>query len=124
MKKNVYKILVKTIYGDCFNKKYRILNAVPNTEYDDWDVIEAITLIKGYNNFFGEDVAKGLYELKSMNLIKRIQFGRESSPVIYFCLVNDNKKNRMIVEGMLKELKADEIMNDKWNKDKVRAWWD
>ena len=122
-----YQELVRSIYGDCFNRNCRILTAVPDFisgKVPITKTIEAIRDLTSYNNFEGKAVAIALENLLKENQIKSISFGRESSPVLYLNLqVNADK---YYVMEALRELRPDELdeVEKHFQTITIRAWWD
>ena len=99
-----------------------------------------IQLVKSYNEFEGEKVAKALAAFEGR--VSGVEFGREGSPVIYVELpywthqreeakptgtgirISDEENEKLIEElrkAFVGNLKADEFSV---NRRRVRIWWD
>jgi len=141
-REKMFKHQVKTMYG--FEDMGGMLNARTNSTSDIPSIAEAIRLIEGYNDFYGEDVANKLHELHERGVIMGVSFGREGSPVMYVEIpywtnqvsnyddgdtknirrLTEKERNEMknIVKNSGSELKADEIFED--TDMSIRLWWD
>jgi len=111
--------LVKLGYGDLFDLSVRSLDFRTGHLGQD-DAASAIRIVDSYNEFVGEDVATAVENLFADGHTRRVQFGREGSPVLYLSLTDDGDSEE-VMEAM-SELKADEI--DAQPGDVIRAWWD
>jgi hypothetical protein len=127
-------IAVKTGYGDCFNKNYRVLNFKTIPCQAD-KAKELVKLIDDYNNFNGEKVAEIVEKIGGVkvegSLEAEFEFGREYSPVLYIHLWDFTPSMIEWVKSLLESVEADEIhvvpISTRAKRNgftKIRAWWD
>ncbi len=87
--KNGTELIIKTIYGDCFNLPHscRSLHAKIERGTEDGieEILETIENIQ-YNLFDGERVAQVMRRLIDDGVIGSVAFGREFSPALYIGL--------------------------------------
>jgi len=99
-------------------------------------ILEIVKLVKLYNEFNGEKVAKAIEKINEVwnnSYQLGYSFGREGSCVLYIHLpywkteiekYTEEERQERIDKSLsiLKEVKPDEL----WNTDKstIRAWWD
>ena len=117
--KNLYEAGVKLIYGEEFGIPFRHLSTLVETDKHFNELIDAISLIKSYNEFEGEKVSSFLKRYK--DAIDYIAFGREGSPLLLLHIRKGFDKEKLLEEAK-EELIPDEINIDKENY--VRLWWD
>jgi lysyl-tRNA synthetase class I len=118
--KNLYEVAVKLIYGEEFGIPFRHLSTLVETDRHFDELIEAISLVKSYNEFEGEKVSSFLKRYK--NAIDYIAFGREGSPLLLIHVRKGFEDKEKLLEEAKEELVPDEINIDKENY--VRLWWD
>ena len=141
--RNTYEFLVKLIYGEDHSMPVRLLD----TQAEAYgqrvpELIEAVRLVRSYNNFRGTEVADALKDLHERGCISHLKFGREGSPVAYVGVphwtnqasnydgkdtrrqYNDNERKEMYsaIEQGLRPTDPDEYDIDQFGD--VRAWWD
>lgn len=83
-------------------------------------VLAALRAIGGYNNFDPELVAMALDPFLAHDVVRRVDVGREGSPVIYL-RTDAVPEFRHVIENALRDVRADEL---DWTGDTLRAWWD
>lgn len=128
---------VRLGYGDLFGVPFRSLDFL--AEFSNLSqAAEAIRLVESYNDFNGVEVADALLALQRNDMVGRVEFGREYSPVLYLhvpwqIVTGSGGKGRqlteqerghalVVIKKIMKQLKADEI--DVRPGDVIRAWWD
>jgi hypothetical protein len=123
------KKFVKLGFNDC-SVDFRI------REVNEKDIIEIVKLIKDYNEFNGEKVAKAIAKInKIWNNSYQLSyaFGREGSCVLYINLpywklgkddytIAERKAKIDTTLEILQQAKADEL--SLLDNDTIRAWWD
>ena len=145
--KNVSEFLVKLVYGEDFHMPTRLLDTKIEAMYERVpELIDAIRLVKSYNNFRGEALSDVLRVLHERGYIMEIEFGREGSAVVYvqppywnyqasnydretLGTSSARKYGDVELEAMkkriadaLRELEPDELHETRFNT--IRAWWD
>jgi len=118
--KNLYEVAVKLIYGEEFGIPFRHLSTLVETDRHFDELIEAISLVKSYNEFEGEKVSSFLKKYK--NIIDYLAFGREGSPLILLHIRKGFEEKDKLLKEAKEELIPDEINIDK--EGYVRLWWD
>ncbi len=141
--RNTSDFLVKLIFGEDHCMPVRLLD----TQAEAYgsrvpELIEAVRLVRAYNNFRGDEVADALKGLHERGCISSVKFGREGSPVVYVGVPYwtnqasnyDNKdvrrqyddKERKAMYSAIKDglqpTDPDEYDIDQFGE--VRAWWD
>lgn len=136
------KSFVMLGYGDFFNRSFRSLNFTTE-ELNTEDTQVVVRLVKSYNAFSGEDVAKALHQFKGR--ISSYEFGREGSPVLYVNIPywthqRENANSRSTgtriddaefirLKDELQKVFVDQLHADEFNVDQIRSrtiriWWD
>jgi len=145
--KNVSEFLVKLVYGEDFYIPTRLLGTkIEATHERVPELIDAIRLVKSYNNFRGEALSDVVRSLHEQGYVMEIEFGREGSPVVYvqppywnhqasnydreilgmgygrkYSDVELELMKKRIADA-LRELEPDELHETGFNT--IRAWWD
>jgi len=118
--KNLYEAGVKLIYGEEFGIPFRHLSTLIETDKHFDELINAISLVKSYNEFEGEKVA--LFLQRHKDTFDYLAFGRDGSPLLLLHLRKDFEDKKKFLEEAKQELLPDEVSIDK--EGYVRLWWD
>jgi hypothetical protein len=133
---------VKLAYGDSFDLPVRSLRFITERIHP-VPAAALIRLIEGYNEFVGDDVAAAVLRLHEEGRLMSVEFGRESSPVLYLYMAfwtnqrsnappgvpaerlseSEMNENRTVIMEAMRALQADEI-DLRYQDTAVRAWWD